>query len=47
VLACLAKKAEDRPQSAAELARSLAPIEGEPWSEERAMEWWKANSGAK
>jgi tRNA A-37 threonylcarbamoyl transferase component Bud32 len=46
VLACLAKKPDDRPHSASELARSLAAIKGEPWSEGQAMEWWKANSGA-
>ena len=46
VLACLAKKPEDRPRGAAELARALSDIEGEQWSEERAAEWWRANSGA-
>ncbi len=43
VLACLAKKPEDRPASAAALARSLAAIPLEPWSEEQAMEWWRLN----
>jgi serine/threonine-protein kinase len=42
VLACLAKKPEDRPQSAAEIARLLAMIEVEPWNEARAMKWWAA-----
>jgi serine/threonine-protein kinase len=46
VLACLAKKPEDRPQSAAQLSSALAAIGGEQWSEERAREWWTANSGA-
>jgi serine/threonine-protein kinase len=46
VLACLAKKPEDRPGSAAELSDSLAAIAGEAWSEERAAEWWRVNSGA-
>lgn len=42
VLACLAKKPEDRPQSAAELARSLAAIDVGIWGEEQAEEWWSA-----
>jgi serine/threonine-protein kinase len=43
VLACLAKKPEDRPPSAAALAQSLAAIEGEPWGEEQAMRWWRVH----
>jgi eukaryotic-like serine/threonine-protein kinase len=46
VLACLAKKPEDRPAGAAELSRSLAAIEGEEWGEEKAMNWWKVNRPA-
>jgi serine/threonine-protein kinase len=41
VLACLAKRPDDRPQSAAALARSLAEIQIEPWSEAQASEWWR------
>ncbi|HKA90177.1 MAG TPA: serine/threonine-protein kinase [Haliangiales bacterium] len=43
VLACLAKKPEDRPQGAAELARALEAIEVEPWGEEQASRWWRVN----
>ncbi len=42
VLACLAKKPEDRPRSAAELARALAAIDVVPWTEIQAREWWVA-----
>jgi serine/threonine-protein kinase len=41
VLACLAKDAADRPQTARELSQRLAAVEeGETWSEDRAREWW-------
>jgi len=43
VLACLAKEPADRPRSAAELARSLAAIEVEPWGDEQAIHWWRVN----
>ena len=42
VLACLAKKPEDRPQSAAELARRLAAIDVDPWTDVQAKAWWAA-----
>jgi eukaryotic-like serine/threonine-protein kinase len=43
VLSCLAKKPEERPQSAAELARRLSTIDVEPWTHLQAKEWWLAS----
>ncbi len=40
ILACLAKKPQDRPRSVAELSRALAAIDAAPWGEEQAREWW-------
>ena len=40
VLACLAKKPEDRPQGAGQLARSLGSIDGMTWGDEEARRWW-------
>ncbi|HZJ52562.1 MAG TPA: serine/threonine-protein kinase [Myxococcaceae bacterium] len=44
VLACLAKKPDGRPPSAAALARSLAAVAGcGTWDEEQAVRWWQVN----
>jgi serine/threonine-protein kinase len=40
VLACLAKKPEDRPQTARDVAQSLDAIQGMTWGEEEARRWW-------
>lgn len=45
VLSCLAKEPEDRP-SAAELSRSLAALDVEPWHEVEAKEWWEARGSS-
>jgi hypothetical protein len=41
VLSCLAKKPEERPRNARQLAQSLATIEGMTWGEEQANRWWR------
>ncbi len=40
ILACLAKRPENRPGTATELDRMLAEIAVEPWTEEQAERWW-------
>lgn len=48
VLQCLAKRPEDRPESAAELARLAAECRGvEAWTEEDAGRWWRVNGPAR
>jgi len=44
VLSCLAKKPEERPQSAAELDRLLAAVTVEPWTDLDAREWWASST---
>ncbi len=42
ILRCLAKRREDRPQSAEELSDALAKIHfDEPWTRQRALAWWQ------
>jgi serine/threonine-protein kinase len=42
ILSCLKKKPDERPQSAADLARGLAAMPVEPWGEDQAEAWWRA-----
>ena len=46
VLACLAKKPEERPQNARRLAQSLDKIDGMTWDEEQAVRWWSQHHPA-
>jgi serine/threonine-protein kinase len=46
VLACLARRASDRPQ-AADLGQILRAIDiDEPWTQEKAARWWSLNRPA-
>jgi serine/threonine-protein kinase len=45
VMRCLEKRPEDRPASAAVLREDLARVElREPWTQERAREWWRRHA---
>jgi len=47
ILLCLAKKANDRPASASELASRLADCAlKQPWDEARARQWWEMHQPA-
>ena len=47
LLRCLAKKPEDRPQTATELQRLLMAVPvAEPWTADRACSWWSVHSPA-
>jgi CHASE1-domain containing sensor protein len=41
ILACLAKDPEARPASARGLLAALEAVDGEPWTQEAAREWWE------
>jgi hypothetical protein len=41
VLDCLAKDPEARPSTAVELLRRLSACGVQPWTPERALQWWE------
>jgi serine/threonine-protein kinase len=43
ILSCLAKRPEDRPSTAGEVARLLGEIDLQPWTEADAKQWWRVN----
>jgi serine/threonine-protein kinase len=43
VLACLERKPENRPSSAAEVSRLLSEIDVTPWDESQAAAWWQTH----
>ena len=48
MMACLAKDPAERPQTARELSRRLADVEGAGgWTEDRAREWWGQHQPAR
>lgn len=48
VLSCRAKDPANRPQSARELSRRLAEVEGaSAWTQDRAREWWTTHQPAR
>jgi tRNA A-37 threonylcarbamoyl transferase component Bud32 len=46
VLWCLDRRPDHRPQSAAELSRTLADVPVDPWTEDQARQWWAVNQPA-
>ena len=43
ILSCLRKSPDQRPQSAADLARGLRAVPVEPWGEDQAEAWWRTH----
>ena len=46
VLSCLAKNPLERPQTAADLGKALLAVETEPWTEDKARDWWAKHQPA-